>query len=774
MKIFKFVLLFLISIFNLSIGQPLFINEIMPSNKNIIKDEDGTFSDWIEIYNDSDSSINLSNYTLSDDEKNLNRWHFPDTNIHSKEFILIFASGKNRSVSGKQLHTNFSIKKEGEALFLSENGILVHKVDEIELSDNESYGLYPDGRTYFYRFINPSPGKSNILGQIEDEVIFSRSGGIYKNCFNLSLSCKNQDNQIYYTTDGSIPTTNSFLYKSQLTLDSSLFSNAEITKIKVAPDEYSREPKLLLKAIIIKAAVFKNKTKVSTVETNTYFINELGNIHYDFPIISISAEYRDLFNDTVGIMVPGVNYDPQKPLRTGNYFQRGNDWERPVYIEFYDPKNILCFKQGIGIRTHGGTCRAMNQKAFRFYARSEYGCSNFNYQIFKDLKTNIFKRLVIKPLIVNWSDAGIENNFANCFAEELNVDKTADLPVVVYINGEYWGIYFLQERIDEYFINTYYGINPDSLDIIEDWRGLVNYGDNNEFNILYKFIENNDLSNQDNYNIVANSIDIDNFIDYQILEIFIGNQDWPANNMKCWRERKDGAKWRWIFFDGDAAFKNQHLDSFEQALSLSNSSWPTNAKSTLFLRKLLNNNSFYNKFFQRLEYLLNNQFEYNNICDKYLSLFSFLNQEINNQILRFKIPNYYFEWFNSYYNFYNFILNRPCIMKSQVLVTFNKEISVKSCNITSIEQDYSELEIIQYPGGININYIAKEDEKIQIYLVNVLGERKTLYDGYVPKGANSINTESFNMPNGFYVLNIQGKNSILSKKIIIENDKCSY
>ncbi len=410
MNTLKIVLLLLISIFSLSFSQSLVINEIMSSNKDFIKDEDGTSSDWIEIYNDSDSSINLSNYTLSDDENNLNRWYFPDTNINSKEFILIFASGKNRSVSGKELHTNFSVKNEGEALFLCENGILIHKVDAIELASNESYGLYPDGRTDFYRFISPSPGKSNTLGQIEDEVIFSNSGGIYKNCFNLSLSCKNQDNQIYYTTDGSIPTIHSNLYQIPLKLDQTFFSDSNISRIKMSPDLYFFPPENIIKAIIIKAAVFSDSSMVSNVETNTYFINELGNNHYDLPIMTISAEYRDLFNDTIGIMVPGLLFNPDNPYRTGNYFSKGDEWERPAFIEFYESENQLAIKQNIGLRTNGQGSRSVAQKSFRLYSRKMTDENFFNHKVFNDRENYQYKHLVLRPFHASWDGTGLSSH----------------------------------------------------------------------------------------------------------------------------------------------------------------------------------------------------------------------------------------------------------------------------------------------------------------------------------------------------------------------------
>lgn len=767
MKILYFIIVLLIFIFSTLFSQAIVINEFMSSNKDIVKDEDGNFSDWIEIYNDSEDTINLSNYTLSDDINNLSRWHFPDTIIKSKEFLLIFASGKNKGVQGKQLHTNFSIKNEGEDLFLVNDGNIVHKINAIELKNNESYGLYPDASNNSYKFHLPSPGKSNNLGIVQDEVIFSQNGGIYKNCFTLSLSSKNPDNQIYYTTDGSIPTTLSFLYKLPLLLDESMFSNKDISLIKMSPDLYYYPPERIIKAIIIKAAVFNNGNKVSEVATNTYFINEIGNIHNDFPIISISAENRDLFNDTVGIMVPGIYFETQEPYRTGNYFQKGDAWERQAYIEFYETNNRLAFKQNIGIRLNGQSSRMIAQKSFRLYSRTTSDDNFFNYEIFDDKNLSSYKHLVLRPFYASWDGSGTASYITYKIAQNLDIDCLSSRPVIVYINGEYWGIYFIEERIDKHYLKSNFNINIDSADIIEYWDGYPNEGNNLNFLELYNFIENNDLSLKSNYDFVEKWMDIDNFIDYQIYEIFIANQDWPSNNMKCWRERKEVAKWRWIFFDGDAGLINPYFEGFQHALSTSNDDWPTNAESTLFLRKLLENPSFFNRFLNRLEYLLNKKLVFQNIVDIYHSIYFIIKPEIENQVNRFNKPSSNYAWVDAIYNIFSFFLNRPCIMKTQVLDMFNKELYVKSCNFTSIEIKNSEFEVNQHFGKINIKYVSDENEQIQIFLVNILGQKQLLYNGFAIEGENFISTDGFNVPDGFYVLSIQSNSKFLSEKIII-------
>jgi hypothetical protein len=538
----------------------------MSLNNSFIFDEDGDDSDWIEVYNTSNADIKLLGYFLSDTDNDKQRWAFPDTLIGPKQFLLIFASGKNMAIPGKQLHTNFSIKSDGEPILLSHGSEVIHRMPSIGLETNTSYGLETDGTAPFVVFYNPTPGTSNNKAPIAVKVSFSKPGGIYKKTFDLSISCYSEHAHIYYTTDGTSPTIKSTQYKNPLQLSNKLYSDANISQVKMYPEGSFNPPppELVPKAVVIRAAAFdQHGNQISDVISNTYFFEDPGNDYHQLPIISICAEHHDLFDFETGIFVPGKHWNAKEPDWTGNYYQSGREWEREINLEYYEQNNVA-INQKAGLRIHGGNSRRFAQKGIRLYAREDYGEPYFNHPFFDDKPIAQYKRLVLKPFSASWTQSGIEDYITLKMARNLNLDWLATKAVVVYINGEYWGIYYLQERIDDRYIEANHGVEPEKVDLMGNWSGMTEYGDNKDFLALYDFIENNDLSIGANYETVSNWMDIDNFIDYQLFEIFIDNYDWPANNMKCWRERDSDAKWRWIYYDGDAALNKYRSDSFSK------------------------------------------------------------------------------------------------------------------------------------------------------------------------------------------------------------------
>jgi len=750
-------------------GQQLVINEIMSSNQSFILDEDGDDSDWIEIFNTSGSPVNLHGFYLSDNSDNLSKWAFPDTLLEYNNFLIVFASGKNRAISGNELHTGFSIKSSGEELFISYNDTIIHSVPAKELDTNTSYGLFTDGNLPYVVFNTPTPGFSNDACIPVYELMFSKEGGIYRDLFMLNISCSFSDAQIYYTIDGTLPTTGSMYYSTPLELGNNLCSRANINQIQISSPDLHNPPDInsVLIGIVIRAAAFdSNDNRITDVITNSYFISELDIYHHDLPVVSICAEHKDLFNYETGIFVPGIHWDENNPDWTGNYYQRGDDWEKEIHIEFYESPDNTGFKQNAGLRTHGGNMRRFPQKGMRLYARSEYGESEFEYPIFKDKPMVEYKRLILRPSSSSWSQAGIEDHISNKMVIETEIDAVASRPCVVYLNGEYWGIYFLQERVDNRYISENYDINKDSVDIIENWWGNVFSGNNDDFLSLYSFIEQNDLSITSNYNIVTDWIDIDNFIDYQIFEIFIANYDWPSNNMKCWREQKDGAKWRWIFFDGDAALQSLEFDGYAHALNEGDDGWPTCAHSTLFLRKLLSNQVFYMKFFNRMEFLLNNQLNYSTSGVIFQNIISGIGVEIDNQIVRFKLPENRIKWADKVYSCNTFLSYRPCEMKEQTVDVFNRTLLIKECSFENI----SVTDMLVFPnptsGRFTLTFESSASLPATIQVSNVVGQSLITTERVIFKGQNTICFNKKYLPEGLLFVNVITENQIFSAKML--------
>ena len=474
------------------------------------------------------------------------------------------------------------------------------------------------------------------------EVTFSINGGFYKEPFELTLSCTQQDKVIHYTINGNTPTATDPVYREPLLLDESLFSRSDIFTIPDCPDALWFLPESVQKCIVIRAAAFNEfGSRIGSVVTNTYLIKSLGSDTHGLPAISICADSLDLFDYERGIFVPGALFESSNPDETGNYYQSGREWERPMNFEFYELDNTG-INQKAGLRTHGGNGRKLPQKCLKIYAREEYGKKRFKHQFFETIADSSFKHLILKPFTASWSQSGVNDYISNQIASQLNLETLASRPVVLYLNGEYWGIYYIHEKPDERYLETHCHVDVDEVNLIEGWHGNCEAGSNVNFLELYDFIANNDLSDTAAYAYVASRMDISNFIDYQIFEIFSANLDWPANNMRCWQEG-DGP-WRWIFFDGDIGLITKEFDAFSNATYDGPNGYPATSRSTLFLRKLLENESFKVDFINRFNQLLHSAFAYETTRPLKDKAFQTLKEEIPNQAARFHNPESIYLW----------------------------------------------------------------------------------------------------------------------------------
>lgn len=480
----------------------------------------------------------------------------------------------------------------------------------------------------------------------QTEVLFSHSGGFYDEPFTLSLGCSDWECQVRYTTNGDTPTSASALYETPLFLDERLYSTSDIYTLPIAPVFEPFVPDSVQHAIVIRAAAFDDQGQcVSEVKTNTYLIRALGCNHHGLPVASVCCDSLSLFDFNIGILVPGVNFDPENPKYTGNYYQRGREWERLANLEFYEPEDNSSINQQCGVRAHGNRARKAAAKGLKFYAREEYGKKRFKHHFFETTSISSFKHLVLKPFSTLWPYVGVQDYVDNRLALEIGLEAPHSRPVVVYLNGEYWGIYFLQEKLDDHYIEDHFGVEPERCNIIGgngiqnypgDWNIEVESGNGDAFVQMLDWLEDADCSDEVNYADLNGLIEVDNFIDYQILEMFIANDDWPANNFRCWQA--DDSKWRFVFFDGDASLMDTTYDAFWGATYVALDRWHTGGKSTLMFRRLLENNDFKQKYIRRSEELCNTVLRYDNTVLFLDEVEQALSLEIPSQKARFGYP----------------------------------------------------------------------------------------------------------------------------------------
>ena len=230
-------------------------------------------------------------------------------------------------------------------------------------------------------------------------------------------------------------------------------------------------------------------------------------------------------------------------------------------------------------------------------------------------------------------------------------------PSLVYINGEYWGLYNLRERIDEYYIASLFKLKRDSIHII-DGRYKVKKGSLDEWNPLWKIVESDTMMHDTTYAKVRELLDIESFIDYNIAEIFFSNFDWPGNNMVSWKPTNKG-KWRYLFYDLDATLQNYKRDNMKHATLAGVNKFPFNDKASLFFRSLLRNKKFSTQFYKRYINLLENEFSYSSTKKVLNKIIAIYKPFIENQSNRWHKPDSIEEWEKAIEDIHIFLKERP-------------------------------------------------------------------------------------------------------------------
>ncbi len=639
----------------------LYINEVMPSN-GIYTDEYGETDDWLELYNAGSDPVYLGGLYLSDDADDLQKWQISSsTNLLPNDFSLIWADDQAEQGG---LHASFKLKSEGETLFLSQlldgDLIVLDQIDYPSTALNLSYGRKQDGSNDWITFGVPTPKTSNNdSGLFLDKVSFSLPSGMYLGSQTLTLTGPINGTTIRYTTDGSIPDENDFLYT---------------------------DPIIIGGTRTIRARAFKNEFAPGQLSTATYIINP----NHEIPVVSISTDPDNLWDSQNGIYVSGDNgitgwcsEDPR------NWNQ---EWERPATIALFEPDGNLAFQKEVGIKIGGGCSRTQPQKSFNIYLRpNTYGDDIIEYEVFKNLGINTFQRLKLRNGGQGFGAMIIRDGLnQSLLHDQVDIDLMAYRPTAVYLNGDYWGLYAIREFYTKHHLINHYDVEEGNIDMLVNptlpW-GNIKEGDKIAFNELFNFIESNSLLNSSNYDYVESLIDIEEFLNYHIVQIYIANYDWPSNNSIAWKPR-DGGKWRWMLFDTDAssnfplwAPSYPSFNSMEFATSATSTDWPNHKNSTLFLRKLLQNEFFKNEFIQRTNTFMNTIYSEDRVEFFTDSISAIVAHEMPNQISKWgqgsnlgwgiTAHGDINQWRNDLQEYKNFFKQRPTNMHNHMRGYFN-------------------------------------------------------------------------------------------------------
>ena len=510
------------------------ISEMMAGNQSGIFDDERDRVDWIELHNTSKVTVDLSGWALSDDPADPGKWVMDDVRIGANEYFIVFASAKNRPNRriGASPHTNFRLSRAGEFLGLFSPELPRSLVSDFggnypEQRNDHSYGLRASGG-YSY-FSMPTPGEVNgddSISQILPKPIFSAPRGYYDKAFLLSLSSTEEGAVVRYTLDMSEPT---------------LENGLEFT-----------EPISVARRITVRAAVFKPGYLPSETVTHSY-LYRLSVSRRSLPILSLVTDRSNLFGSR-GIM-------ETNPRNTS---KRGRSWERPVSVEYFEVDGSTGFQIDCGLRIQGGNYvrerynpsggLPFSKYSYRLYFRGDYGESELTYPIIPRSPADQYKQVVLRAGMNDHSNPFVVDELVRRLSADMGQVSAQGTLVNLYVNGAFKGYYNPTERIDEDFLDTWQGGNGD-YDIIAQF-GEVRAGDTVEWNRL-KATLSRDLSLPQNYEEASRQIQIDSFIDYLLLNIYVGTRDWPHNNWRAARERVPGGKWRFYVWDAEWSFFNQ-------------------------------------------------------------------------------------------------------------------------------------------------------------------------------------------------------------------------
>lgn len=550
-------------------GAGVVISEIMAAN-DVWKN--GFHDDWVELYNASSATVDLSGWHLSDSAKKTEKFTFPEgTKLKKGECLLVWCVDREVSAgSGSVFYAQFKLSQEGEMVLLTDpSGAVADKVVFARQYAGVSYGVDASGAVGYLE--NATPGKKNTGAAYARRTAapeMTVSGGFYTDAVTVNASAP-ENAVIRYTLDGETPTLKSPLLPE--------------TGVRIG------------KTSALRVRAFAAGELPSDTACATYIVNEPSPL----PVVCLTTDDKYVFDKKTGALVKGSGSTP-------NYEK---ELEYPVYIEYYDENGECLISQTGSFTAAGHSARQNSQRSIALYARGVFGEDEFNFNPFPHRDYASYHSLLLR----NNSDAfstRLRDPVISSLAEGQGILYQDALAVQVYINGRYWGHYNLREKINKYFIAQYEGVTDrdeiDRIDILARTGSdsFVQNGSNADWLALCEFCRSRDLNDPESLKYVLDRLDVDSLFTHAAFEMIIGNND--ITNVRVYRI--PGGKWRYLLFDVEAGFL-----SLKEG-PISNYIKPVSAKVQAFrhepLNALLNVPEYRDRFLRRFASLLEECFQW--------------------------------------------------------------------------------------------------------------------------------------------------------------------
>lgn len=593
----------------LKVPEGLIISEVMNSNSSYLPQNGNEYYDWIEIKNNSNKDISLKDYYLSTNDNRLQEWQFPDITLKAGDFYVVMASGDTNLSNSSYQHTNFKLS-EVEPIYLTNGSEIVDSMFLSEIPLNYSMGR---GNEYgIFYFKTPTPKKKNGSGTLEvaNAPKVKKTSGIYNDIESISLEMQ-ANGTIYYTLDGSVPDTNSSKYTG---------------------------PILLSKTTVVRSINVEDNKIVSPVVTNSYIINE----NHTLPVMSVSMDPNDFRK------------------------VQSNSWdslEVASYAEFYE--NGKSFSIPCGFKLFGGTTRGMPKKSFALKFKKKYGASSLHYQVFDNRDFSVFNTLVLRSGSQDSQNAFFRDILATSLMEDSEAEVQSYKSMILYINGQYWGVYNIREKVDDEFLSNHYNVDGSLGNIVRtDYD--VSLGSSRDYQSIVNYVSTHDMTQKANYEYVKKKVNINSLIDFWVGEIYTTNND-IINSRTFSHPDIDNGKLHFIFYDLDYSMyfpMNNYYTFMTNPEGMSDFKVPT-----VFMRNMFKSKEFQADFVKRLSWNLENIWNEKHVLERLESIYKKLYPEMERNQIRWGMTMK--DWTDSVEVVRDFVRKRERYLLSQTQAFFH-------------------------------------------------------------------------------------------------------
>lgn len=536
------------------------ITELMSSNSSYLRGPYSNTTDWVELYNAGTETVDLSQYCMTD-SSDLSKYPLPAKKLEPGKYTVILLSESGKNLKKGYSSLPFNLSAAGDRLYLTKDNAITDYAVIPELNGNEAWGR-AKGSAVFGLLSEPTPGEANsAAARISAAPVADLPQGAYDGVASITVTFSGSG-EIYYTTNCREPNRSSKRYTGPITVK---------------------------KTTVFRVAAYEPGASRSEIIDLTYLVNEGDSLSS----VCLVTNPDNLWDYNTGIYVDGPGASDVSPYHGANFWK---NWEKSSTVSLFEQDGSLGFYEPCGLKIFGGFSRANGKKSFACMFRGKYGAASLHYSLFEDKGIDEYQSFVLR--------AGGQDAYGTKFKDELLTSLAGDYlgvpvqqyrPVTLYLNGEYWGIYFIREKLTDQYVAGNFNVEADEV-TLSDWTG----GDCPKYVALQNYARSNDLSQKKHYEYILSQINEDNYTDIVITQMWIQNTDLGNVKFFC----TDNMEWHWAFYDTDLSFRDASHNSVRYNL-IKNDIWSKDFKSRVLVVKLLKNTDYRDKFIKRIAYQVN-------------------------------------------------------------------------------------------------------------------------------------------------------------------------